>query len=186
MARRARSLLVVCAGGERGSPGQQDRQRAATALEQLFPGSALAWFHIGLARAATDPQGSRAANRRAIELDVRLAQPYVVEHLFLMQDGDHDGARTTFERGIALTADKSPERQQLLIVRARTCLQYRRFAEALDAAERALRIHDRSVTVLLLKVQAERGLDLPAAAATLQRVLEIAPDNAEARQLLGK
>ncbi len=176
--------LVMCTFRSTAEPDQQDRQRAAEALESLFPESALAWFYIGLAWSETDPTRARAATRRAIGLDVGLAQPYVAEHLYQMQEGDFDGARATFERGIALTPANSAERQRLLIVRARFCLAHSRCAEALDAAERALAIDDKSVTVLLLKARAQLGLDQDAEA-TLHRVLELEPDNVEAAQLLG-
>jgi tetratricopeptide (TPR) repeat protein len=175
--------LILCTTGD---PGARDEcLRAAAALEAKYPESALAWFYIGLAHAATDPARSRAASRRAIELDASFPQPYVTEHLFLMQDGEFDAASATFERGLAGTAAGSAERQQLLVVRAQACLAHGRFAEALDAAERALEIFDRSITVLMLKAKAQRGLALPAAETTLQRVLELAPTHAEALQLLG-
>ncbi|HEX5050621.1 MAG TPA: protein kinase [Planctomycetota bacterium] len=170
--------LALCSSGE-------ERQRAGVALERLFPDSALAWFYIGLAWSEVDPERSRAACRRAIELDVGLAQPYVMEHYFLMTDGDYEQAKAVFERGLAFTAEKSAERQRLLITRAKVCLGHSLFSEALDAAERALAIHDRSITVLLLKARAEFGIDAAAAQATLRRVLELAPDNAEAKELLG-
>ena len=176
--------LVVCTANHAESRG--DCQRAAMALEMLFPASALAWFHIGLAWSGSDPERSRAATRQAIALDANFAQPYVAEHLFLMQAEEFDAARETFERGLAFTPPMSPERQQLLVVRAQMAIVQSRFAEALDAAERALVIYDRSITVLMLKAKAQRGLGMAEATATLQRVLELAPDHAEARQLLLK
>ena len=102
-----------------------------------------------------------------------------------MQDGEFEAAGATFERGLAGTEALSPERQQLLVVRAQVALKHEQFAAALDAAERALVIYDRSITVLLLKAKAQLGLELPEARATLQRVLELAPGNAEATALLG-
>lgn len=176
--------LVVCTSSDPESRG--DCLRAAAALETLFPDSALAWFHIGLAWSGSDAERSRAANRKAIALDANFAQPYVIEHLFLMQSADFDAARATFERGLGNTPPLSPERQQLLVVRAQMALAQSQFADALDAAERALAIHDRSITVLMLKAKAQRGLGMEEGAVTLRRVLELAPGNAEAKQLLGQ
>lgn len=159
--------------------------RAAAALEHRFPDSAMAWFYIGLAHSSTMPARAREATRRAIALDAKFPQPYVAEHLFLMQDGAFEAAGATFERGLAGTEALSPERQQLLVVRAQVALKHEQFAAALDAAERALVIYERSITVLLLKAKAQLGLELPEARATLQRVLELAPGHAEATALLG-
>jgi tetratricopeptide (TPR) repeat protein len=176
--------LLLCSFGVPDA-GTEELQDAAEALEVLFPDSALAWFYIGLARSKTNPAYAREATRRAIDLDVGLAQPYVIEHLFIMAEGDFDGAREMFERAIALTPDGSPERQRLLLVRARACLQHLRSAEALDAAERALAIPKAPIEALLLKAQAQFGSDRAAAEATLRRVLELDPENAKARRLLG-
>jgi tetratricopeptide (TPR) repeat protein len=176
--------LILCAA-EVDAPAAE-RERAAQAMETLFPDSALAWFFIGLAYADHDAERSRAANRRAIELDVGMAQPYVAEHLFLMHEGDFAGARAVFEKGLAFTPPGSPERQRLLFVRAEACLRAGRNEEAIDAADRALVIHPKSVSVLLAKAKAQRALGLADAAATLERLLEIAPDHVEALALLGR
>jgi tetratricopeptide (TPR) repeat protein len=175
-------LLTTALGAGR----REEAEVAADVLEARFPDSALAWFRVGQARVASDPERAKQALQRSLAIHPDFAHALVMMQGFLLAEGDFSAARAALERGIAATPADSPERVALAVAGLKACLRRRRFDDALWAAERILEARPNGVEGLLGKAEALIGLDRREQAdEVLGRVLELEPESAAARRLLG-
>jgi tetratricopeptide (TPR) repeat protein len=108
-----------------------------------------------------------------------------LSNLLLMQ-GETEQAELELERSLALLAPGGPEARGVLEIHALHCEHLGRLEPALAETDRALECEPDRIGLLFLRARLLRKLERPREAeATLGRVLDLDPDQPEARRLLG-
>ncbi|HYO87234.1 MAG TPA: hypothetical protein VER79_01230, partial [Candidatus Limnocylindrales bacterium] len=181
----ARALLEEAEGREIGRTTNTEKALLQSAFAQLAwaeARQALSENQRGRARTSGDEATERAT--RALELDARLAEPYLVLSQVYGQNRDFDAAIEILDRG--LDKDLLPSNVELLVEKGRVYFDQREYDLADAQAALALYVDPRTAAAHELRIAASFAQNEPGRAVLqAQDYLHYLPGSAQAWRLLG-